>query len=190
MSKRAHPLSTLPCVCTILPPTGRSDNNGFRELDQPRQDKSERRRRAIGHRRSRACKISSTDQPSAAGKSILRGCHHCGLFHQMQTQARFVVKRQDILRRIVFMPTPIHGTAALHHSARRARFFHPIMLCHDSSASCLAVAWQSPLDSPTSLKASLIDVLDAIFLIIFTAEMLVKMVAYGLIHSSGAYLRR
>ena len=67
-------------------------------------------------------------------------------------------------------------------------FFHPIMLC-TILASCVIMAWQSPLDSPTSLKASLIDVLDAIFLVIFTAEMLVKMVAYGLIHSSGAYLR-
>jgi hypothetical protein len=66
--------------------------------------------------------------------------------------------------------------------------FDPIVLCA-IMGNCLTMAWESPLDPAVSWKAGLINFWDACFLIVFTAEMALKMVAYGLLFLQGAYLR-
>ena len=55
--------------------------------------------------------------------------------------------------------------------------------------NCLTMAWESPLDPPGTWKAHLIDQCEQIFLYFYTFEMLVKMVAYGVLWHRSAYLR-
>lgn len=54
--------------------------------------------------------------------------------------------------------------------------------------NCIELAWESPLDPPGTWKAEFIDQTEAIFLYIFTAEMLCKIVAYGFAGHRHAYL--
>ena len=55
--------------------------------------------------------------------------------------------------------------------------------------NCATMAWVSPLDPPGTPKAAFIDVCEWVFLAIFTCELLLKMVAYGLIFHPEAYLK-
>lgn len=51
------------------------------------------------------------------------------------------------------------------------------------------MAWASPLDPPGTQKAALLDVLEMVYLGVFTAEMLFKIVAYGFAMHPHSYLR-
>ena len=55
--------------------------------------------------------------------------------------------------------------------------------------NCATMAWVSPLDPLGTPKAAFIDVCEWVFLAIFTCELLIKMVAYGLLFHAEAYLR-
>ena len=70
-----------------------------------------------------------------------------------------------------------------------SRFFEPFILL-TILANCATMAWESPLDPPGTLKAKLInDYAEWVYLYIFTAELCVKMLAYGVIGHRGSYLR-
>ena len=45
----------------------------------------------------------------------------------------------------------------------------------------IKVAWQSPLDPPGTRKQEVLEVCEMLFLLFFTFEMAIKMVAYGLV---------
>lgn len=55
--------------------------------------------------------------------------------------------------------------------------------------NCATMAWASPLDPPGTQKAALLDVLEMVYLGVFTAEMLFKIVAYGFAMHPHSYLR-
>ena len=55
-------------------------------------------------------------------------------------------------------------------------------------ANCTMMAWESPLDPCCTPKAELLAVCDEVILGIFTIEVAVKMLAYGLFGSPHAYL--
>ena len=55
-------------------------------------------------------------------------------------------------------------------------------------ANCATMAWQSPLDPPGTWKAGFIDVLEMVYLYIFTVELLSKVLAYGFLMHEHAYL--
>lgn len=56
--------------------------------------------------------------------------------------------------------------------------------------NCVTMAWESPVDPPGTWKAHFIDdILEPIYLGVYTFEMLVKMTAYGLWHGPSPYLR-
>ena len=69
-----------------------------------------------------------------------------------------------------------------------SRWFDPFILL-TILGNCFTMAWESPLDPSGTWKARLIDDLEWSFLLIFTVELLVKMLAYGLYQSKGSYLR-
>ncbi|KAL1524565.1 hypothetical protein AB1Y20_019455 [Prymnesium parvum] len=69
-----------------------------------------------------------------------------------------------------------------------AKYFDPFILT-TIVCNCFTMAWQSPLDPCCTQKAVFIDVCESIFLIIFTVEMAIKLVAYGVFFNSGAYLK-
>lgn len=54
--------------------------------------------------------------------------------------------------------------------------------------NCFTLAWESPLDLPGTWKAMLIEELEWVFLWIFTLEMLLKMLAFGVWSSKNSYL--
>ena len=56
-------------------------------------------------------------------------------------------------------------------------------------ANCATMAWQSPLDPTDTWKAAFIDSCEWAYLFIFTFELLVKVLAYGLAFHQEAYLR-
>ena len=66
--------------------------------------------------------------------------------------------------------------------------FDPIILA-SILANCLTMASQSPLDPCCTDKARFFAVCEGVFLAIFTGEMLVKMLAYGVVHPRDSYLR-
>lgn len=69
-------------------------------------------------------------------------------------------------------------------ATRESRFFEPfILVC--ILANCVTLAWQSPLDPCCTPKAIFIQVCDTSFLIIFTVEMFLKMLAFGLYAHNG-----
>lgn len=69
-------------------------------------------------------------------------------------------------------------------ATRESRFFEPfILVC--ILANCVTLAWQSPLDPCCTPKAIFIQVFDTSFLIIFTVEMFLKMLAFGLYAHNG-----
>lgn len=51
------------------------------------------------------------------------------------------------------------------------------------------MAWESPLDPPGTWKAGFIDVCEWIYLYVFTAELLCKVLAYGFAMHDGSYMR-
>ena len=69
-----------------------------------------------------------------------------------------------------------------------SRFFDPIILTAILT-NCAILAWQSPLDPPNTKKAAFIDAIEEVYLIIFTFELLVKVVAYGVVGHTSSYLR-
>ena len=56
-------------------------------------------------------------------------------------------------------------------------------------ANCATMAWESPLDPPGTRKAAFIDGCEWAFLLIFTFELLAKVVSFGLLFLKDAYLR-
>ena len=69
-----------------------------------------------------------------------------------------------------------------------SRWFDPLILC-TILTNCVTMAWQSPLDPPGTPKADLIDVLEWLYLYIFTFELVAKIFAYGFVVQEGSYLR-
>ena len=69
-----------------------------------------------------------------------------------------------------------------------APFFDPFILLV-ILANCMMMAWESPLDPCCTPKAELLAMCDMVFLGIFTIELGIKMLAYGLVGSPHAYLR-
>lgn len=78
-----------------------------------------------------------------------------------------------------------------HQQPRRAAIYLVEWWCFDPLilltiiANCVTLAWHSPLDPPSTL----INACEMVFLVIFTAEMLSKILAYGFLAHEGAYLR-
>lgn len=56
-------------------------------------------------------------------------------------------------------------------------------------ANCFTMMLESPLDPPDTQRAALIEQMETLFMLIFTAELLLKVVAYGLVWHRGSYLR-
>ena len=82
-----------------------------------------------------------------------------------------------------------------HHPPRRAAiffvegpYFDPFILMV-IMMNCFTMAWESPLDPPGTWKADFIGVCEWFYLIVFTVELLAKVVAYGLLMHEHAYLR-
>ena len=69
-----------------------------------------------------------------------------------------------------------------HSHFERAIFF--VIGCN-----CATLAWETPLDPPGTLKQAILHSCEMVFLTIFTAEMFVRVVAYGLVLHRSAYLR-
>ena len=55
--------------------------------------------------------------------------------------------------------------------------------------NCVTMAWESPLDPPGTAKAHFIDMCEIAYLYIFTFELCVKMLAYGILCHRDSYLR-
>ena len=68
------------------------------------------------------------------------------------------------------------------------RWFDPIILT-TILCNCSSMAWESPLDPPGTPKTAFIDVLEVVYLYIFTVELLSKVLAYGLVGHTHSYLR-
>ena len=68
------------------------------------------------------------------------------------------------------------------------RWFDPIILV-TIIANCSSMAWESPLDPCCTWKADFIDVLEMVYLYIFTVELLSKVLAYGFVCHPHSYLR-
>lgn len=66
-------------------------------------------------------------------------------------------------------------------------FDHVVLLT--IMCNCLTMACASPLDPPGTSKAHFIGVCEWFFLAIFTAELSVKMLAYGVLFTKQPYLR-
>ena len=69
-----------------------------------------------------------------------------------------------------------------------ASFFDPVILLTIMS-NCVTMAWESPLDPSGTSKAAFIDVCEWIYLYIFTAELVAKIVARGFLLHDHSYLR-
>lgn len=69
-----------------------------------------------------------------------------------------------------------------------SRFFDPFIL-FTIMCNCATMAWESPLDPVGTWKSHFIAVCEDIYRIIFTFELLAKVVAYGLLLNSQSYLR-
>ena len=69
-----------------------------------------------------------------------------------------------------------------------SRLFDPCILLM-IVCNCVTMAWSSPLDPPGTWKASFIRSCEQVYLYVFTWELIVKVLAYGLLFTSGAYLK-
>ena len=69
-----------------------------------------------------------------------------------------------------------------------SRWFDPVILL-TIICNCVTMAWESPLDPPGTDKAAFIDVCELVYLAIFTAELLSKVLAYGFAFHEDSYLR-
>ena len=69
-----------------------------------------------------------------------------------------------------------------------SRFFEPVVaLCIVANVGVMA--WNSPVDPPGTPKADVIAQCEVVFRWIFTAEMLIRMIAYGVFAHRQSYLR-
>ena len=82
-----------------------------------------------------------------------------------------------------------------HHEPRRTAIcvleswpFEPIILI-TIICNCLTMAWESNLDPPGTPKAAFISQCESAYLTVYTIEMCVKMLGYGIIFHRRAYLR-
>ena len=66
-------------------------------------------------------------------------------------------------------------------------WFDPLILC-TILTNCVTMAWQSPLDPPGTDKAALIDIMEWVYLYIFTFELVAKIFSYGFVMQEGSYL--
>ena len=66
--------------------------------------------------------------------------------------------------------------------------FDPLILL-TITCNCITMAWESPLDPPSTSKAAFIDVCEWAYLLIFTFEMFSKITAYGFWANEHAYLK-
>ena len=87
------------------------------------------------------------------------------------------------------------GCLLPHHLPRRIAIaiaespaFDPLILV-TIIANCITMAMSSPLDPPGTRKEAVLNVLEWVYLAIFTFEMMSKMLAYGLIGHHHSYLR-
>ena len=55
--------------------------------------------------------------------------------------------------------------------------------------NCVTMAWASPLDPPGTEKAAFLAYMEWVYLYIFTFELVMKIIAYGLLFNNHAYLR-
>ena len=78
--------------------------------------------------------------------------------------------------------------AKILHTACGGFFFDPVILLTIMS-NCVTMAWESPLDPSGTSKAAFIDVCEWIYLYIFTAELVAKIVARGFLLHDHSYLR-
>jgi hypothetical protein len=69
-----------------------------------------------------------------------------------------------------------------------SRWFDPLILLA-IGANCVTMAAASPLDPPGTLKASVIGACEWAFLLLFTAELALKVTAYGFYANDHAYLK-
>lgn len=56
--------------------------------------------------------------------------------------------------------------------------------------NCFTMVWVSPRDPPNTAKFAFVTACEWAFLVVYTIEFLLKMVAYGLLFTQGAYLRQ
>ena len=68
-----------------------------------------------------------------------------------------------------------------------APFFDSLVLLVITVNTC-SMAWESPLDEEGTWKSGIIAVLEAVFLWVYTVEMFLKMLAYGVIGNKRAYM--
>jgi len=94
----------------------------------------------------------------------------------------------------LYQGTSLAGLGPAHEPRRSAiwlvesRPFDPLILL-TIAANCTTMAWASPLDPPGTYKATFLDVLEWVYLAIFTFELATKVVAYGLVADRESYLR-
>ena len=88
----------------------------------------------------------------------------------------------------IFCLLPAHQPRKAAIQFCEAPYFDPFILL-TILANCGTMAWQSPLDPPGTWKEDVMGVCEDVFLAIFTAEMLTKVLAYGFAMHKGSYLR-
>ena len=82
-----------------------------------------------------------------------------------------------------------------HHFPRRLAIWvieHPLfdpLILLTIMCNCTTMAWASPLDPPGTEKEALLAKLEWIYLYIFTFELSVKMIGYGVLFHPDSYLR-
>eukprot|EP01028_Stygiella_incarcerata_P002064 TRINITY_DN1385_c0_g1_i6.p1 TRINITY_DN1385_c0_g1~~TRINITY_DN1385_c0_g1_i6.p1 ORF type:complete len:1121 (-),score=310.44 TRINITY_DN1385_c0_g1_i6:71-3433(-) len=74
------------------------------------------------------------------------------------------------------------------HRVVHHRFFEPVILLVIVLSS-IALAFETPNDSRSSTKYQILHILDIIFVVIFSVEMMMKIVVFGFIAHKDAYLR-
>ena len=83
----------------------------------------------------------------------------------------------------------------MHHCLRRFAIrivetpcFDPLIL-FTIMCNCVTMAWASPLDPLGTQKAAVLEVLEWVYLYVFTGELVLKVVAYGFIGHPHSYLQ-
>ena len=67
--------------------------------------------------------------------------------------------------------------------------FFELLILFTILANCGTMAWGSPLDPPGSWKARVLALCEQVVLVMFTAEIATKVLAYGLLFTRQPYLR-
>ena len=55
--------------------------------------------------------------------------------------------------------------------------------------NCITMGWESPLDPCCTWKSELLNNLEVMYLAVFTMELTIKILAYGLLFNTGSYLK-